>query len=122
MARAHRMIEVCKVGCGRLEAGLGRSSPVEQDCVFVLACGQNDEGALVELYIPRKCSSSSRIIAATDHAAVQIDLVDVDPKTGRMVPGKVIRYAICGEIRCMGESDDCILRLAKRDGLIPSSF
>ncbi|EFO27528.1 hypothetical protein LOAG_00958 [Loa loa] len=40
MARAHRMIEVCKVGCGRLEAGLGRSSPVEQDCVFVLACGQ----------------------------------------------------------------------------------
>ncbi|VDM20792.1 unnamed protein product [Wuchereria bancrofti] len=83
---------------------------------------QNDEGALVELYIPRKCSSSSRIIAATDHAAVQIDLVDVDPKTGRMVPGKVIRYAICGEIRCMGESDDCIMRLAKRDGLIPSSF
>uniref|UniRef100_A0A1I8EVJ1 Small ribosomal subunit protein eS21 n=1 Tax=Wuchereria bancrofti TaxID=6293 RepID=A0A1I8EVJ1_WUCBA len=81
----------------------------------------NDEGALVELYIPRKCSSSSRIIAATDHAAVQIDLVDVDPKTGRMVPGKVIRYAICGEIRCMGESDDCIMRLAKRDGLIPSS-
>ncbi|KAM3723877.1 40S ribosomal protein [Dirofilaria immitis] len=83
---------------------------------------QNDEGALVELYIPRKCSSSSRIIAATDHAAVQIDLVDVDPKTGRMVPGKVIRYAICGEIRCMGESDDCILRLAKRDGLIPNNF
>lgn len=55
---------------------------------------QNDEGALVELYIPRKCSSSSRIIAATDHAAVQIDLVDVDPKTGRMVPGKVIRCEI----------------------------
>lgn len=55
---------------------------------------QNDEGVLVELYIPRKCSSSSRIIAATDHAAVQIDLVDVDPKTGRMVPGKVIRYEL----------------------------
>lgn len=60
---------------------------------FHLLIMQNDEGALVELYIPRKCSSSSRIIAATDHAAVQIDLVDVDPKTGRMVPGKVIRYS-----------------------------
>ncbi|VDN04178.1 unnamed protein product [Thelazia callipaeda] len=83
---------------------------------------QNDEGTLVELYVPRKCSSSSRIIAATDHAAVQIDFVDVDPTTGRMVPGKVMRYAICGEIRRMGESDDCILRLAKRDGLIPSNF
>uniref|UniRef100_A0A0M3HW12 40S ribosomal protein S21 n=2 Tax=Ascaris TaxID=6251 RepID=A0A0M3HW12_ASCLU len=80
---------------------------------------QNDVGDVVELYVPRKCSSSSRIIAATDHAAVQIDFADVDPTTGRMIPGKVTRYAICGEIRRMGESDDCILRLAQRDGIIP---
>lgn len=52
---------------------------------------QNDLGEVVELYVPRKCSSSSRIISATDHAAVQIDFADVDPNTGRMIPGKVIR-------------------------------
>ncbi|VDM42646.1 unnamed protein product [Toxocara canis] len=67
-------------------------------------------------------SSSSRIIAATDHAAVQIDFADVDPTTGRMIPNKVTRYAICGEIRRMGESDDCILRLAQRDGIIPTNL
>ncbi|KHN73848.1 40S ribosomal protein S21 [Toxocara canis] len=83
---------------------------------------QNDVGEIVELYVPRKCSSSSRIIAATDHAAVQIDFADVDAKTGRMIPGQVTRYAICGEIRRMGESDDCILRLAKRDSIIPSDL
>lgn len=52
---------------------------------------ENDLGKIVELYIPRKCSASSRIIAATDHAAVQIDFADVDPTTGRMIPNKVTR-------------------------------
>ena len=44
----------------------------------------------MELYVPRKCSSSSRIIAATDHAAVQIDFAEVDSTTGRMT-NKVVR-------------------------------
>lgn len=51
---------------------------------------QNDQGECVELYVPRKCSSSSRIIAATDHAAVQIDFAEVDSTTGRMT-NKVVR-------------------------------
>lgn len=44
----------------------------------------------------------------------------VDPVTGRMT-GEVERYAICGAIRRMGESDDCINRLAKKDGLLPKA-
>lgn len=80
---------------------------------------QNDAGEFVDLYIPRKCSSSSRIIAADDHASIQIDIVDVDKVTGRLIPGKSTCYAICGKLRSMGESDDCILRLAQRDNLIP---
>jgi small subunit ribosomal protein S21e len=28
-------------------------------------------------------------------------------------------YAICGKIRGMGESDDCLNRLAKKDGIVP---
>nr|AGR33987.1 subunit ribosomal protein 21 [Parapristionchus giblindavisi] len=83
---------------------------------------EDDHGKSVELYVPRKCSSSSRIISATDNAAIQIDFVDVDPETGRMIPGKVNRYAICGEIRRMGESDDCLVRLAQRDGIIPRNL
>lgn len=64
------------------------------------------------------CSSASnRIIHAKDHASVQINIVDVDPKTGSMTGTSKV-YAICGAIRMMGESDDCIVRLAKRDGLL----
>ncbi|XP_073821168.1 ribosomal protein S21 [Musca autumnalis] len=82
---------------------------------------ENDAGENVDLYVPRKCSASNRIIHAKDHASVQINIVDVDPETGRMTDGSKV-YAICGEIRRMGESDDCIVRLAKKDGLITKNF
>nr|AZN18354.1 ribosomal protein S21 [Radopholus similis] len=83
---------------------------------------QNDAGELVELYVPRKCSSSSRIIAAKDHASIQLDIVGVNPETGRMDPSKTTKYAICGKLRFMGESDDCILRLAQKDGIVPEKM
>lgn len=62
-------------------------------------------------------SASNRIIAAKDHASIQLNIADVDEKTGRMT-GTSKTYAICGTIRRMGESDDCLNRLAKKDGII----
>jgi small subunit ribosomal protein S21e len=83
---------------------------------------QNEAGEYVDMYIPRKCSASNRILAAKDHASIQINLAEVDESTGRMT-GAFKTYAICGAIiRRMGESDDCINRLAKKDGLILKSF
>ncbi|RWS06116.1 cell protein CPr6-like protein, partial [Dinothrombium tinctorium] len=66
-------------------------------------------------------SASNRIIHAKDHASIQINLAEIDEKTGR-VTGSNVSYAICGALRRMGESDDCINRLAKRDGILPKSF
>merc|ERR1712025_580915 len=74
---------------------------------------QNEAGEYVDLYIPRKCSASNRIIGAGDHASVQINIAMVDEKTGRMT-GENKTYAICGKIRGMGESDDSLIRLAKK--------
>ncbi|XP_023343883.1 40S ribosomal protein S21 [Eurytemora carolleeae] len=82
---------------------------------------QNEAGEYVDLYIPRKCSASNRILAAKDHASIQINLAEVDPETGRMT-GSSKTYAICGAIRRMGESDDCINRLAKKDGIVSKTF
>lgn len=68
------------------------------------------------------CSSASnRIIHAKDHASVQLNIVDVDAKSGRMLETSKV-YAICGEIRRMGESDDCIARLAKKDGILSKNY
>ncbi|XP_015921063.1 small ribosomal subunit protein eS21 [Parasteatoda tepidariorum] len=82
---------------------------------------QNDSGEYVDLYIPRKCSASNRIIHAKDHASIQINIAEVDEATGRFT-GSSVPYAICGEIRRMGESDDCIARLAKKDAIIAKNY
>merc|ERR1712154_238281 len=82
---------------------------------------QNDAGEFVDLFLPRKCSASNRIIAAKDHASIQINIAEVDETTGRMT-GQNKTYAICGFIRKMGESDDSLVRLAKRDGVIAKNF
>jgi len=82
---------------------------------------QNNDGDYVDLYIPRKCSASNRILGAKDHASIQINFADVDPETGRMTGG-FKTYAIHGNIRRMGESDDCINRLAKKDGIVAPNF
>lgn len=45
------------------------------------------------------CSSASnRIIHAKDHASIQLNIVDVDPTTGRMLD-TCKTYAICGKFK-----------------------
>ncbi|XP_059805066.1 small ribosomal subunit protein eS21-like [Hypanus sabinus] len=77
---------------------------------------QNDAGGFVDLYVPRKCSASNRIIGAKDHASIQINLAEVNKVTGRF-NGQHKTHTICGAICRMSESDYCILRLAKNDGI-----
>ncbi len=67
-------------------------------------------------YVPRKCSATNRIITAKDHAAVQISLGKVD-ENGRYT-GENQVYALCGFVRAMGESDDCVNRLAQKEGFL----
>ena len=38
---------------------------------------QNDEKRIMELYIPRKCSATNRLIGPKDHASVQIEIATV---------------------------------------------
>ena len=42
----------------------------------------NEEGDNVDLYIPRKCSWTNRILRRDDRGAVQINVGHVDAKTG----------------------------------------
>ncbi|KAK2074142.1 hypothetical protein P8C59_008372 [Phyllachora maydis] len=78
---------------------------------------ENERGELVDLYLPRKCSASNRLITAKDHASVQISVAKVSDD-GRLIAGENIVYCISGFVRSQGESDDSINRLAQRDGLL----
>lgn len=64
---------------------------------------QNEAGEVVDVYIPRKCSSSGRIIGAKDHASVQLNVADVDEKTGKndVFVVRVIGHTpLCNFVEC----------------------
>ncbi|EMR82784.1 putative 40s ribosomal protein s21 protein [Botrytis cinerea BcDW1] len=67
---------------------------------------ENDKGELVDLYVPRKCSATNRIIKAKDHGSVQISIAKVD-ENGRAT-GENQVYALCGFIRAMGETSGAV--------------
>jgi hypothetical protein len=54
------------------------------------------------------------LITSKDHASVQISIVDVGPD-GRALNTSTT-FALCGQVRSQGESDDCINRLATKAG------
>ena len=65
---------------------------------------QNENGENVDLYIPRKCSWTNRLIRAKDHGSVQINVANVDPVTG-LFTGESTPYALAGYIRDKSEGD-----------------
>ncbi|KAI8897350.1 40S ribosomal protein S21 [Globomyces pollinis-pini] len=80
---------------------------------------ENERGQIVDLYVPRKCSATGRLINAKDHASIQLSVCEVDAE-GRMIPGESKHYAISGAVRSAGESDDSLNRLATQDGYLKS--
>ncbi|CAO3587837.1 unnamed protein product [Absidia cylindrospora] len=77
---------------------------------------ENSEGRLVDIYIPRKCSATNRLITAKDHASIQLNVADVDAE-GRAT-NSFATYALCGFVRKEAEADDSINRLATTDGYL----
>jgi small subunit ribosomal protein S21e len=79
---------------------------------------QNASGRIVDLYVPRKCSVTNRLISAKDHASVQINVARVDPDTGRAIPGEHLTIALTGSLRRMGLSDQAVHKLVKERGAL----
>ena len=65
---------------------------------------QNENGENVDLYVPRKCSWTNRILTAKDHGSVQINVANVDPVTG-VATGEATAFALSGYVRFNSEGD-----------------
>ena len=74
---------------------------------------QNEAGQTVDLYIPRKCSWTNRLIGASDQASVQINVGTIDPNTGLHTGGSET-YALSGYVRNKGESDMALTELVRK--------
>ncbi|KAH7676703.1 Ribosomal protein S21e protein [Dioscorea alata] len=70
---------------------------------------QNEEGKMMDLYIPRKCSATNRLITAKDHASVQINIGHVDENG--VYTGQHTTVALCGFIRAQGDADSALDRI-----------
>ncbi|RVW55913.1 40S ribosomal protein S21-2 [Vitis vinifera] len=79
---------------------------------------QNEEGQNMDLYIPRKCSATNRLITSKDHASVQINIGHVDEDG--VFTGQFSTFALCGFVRAQlktsnpgsnGDADSAVDRL-----------
>jgi len=74
---------------------------------------QNQSGQNIDLYIPRKCSWTNRLIASHDHASIQINVGRIDPNTGRFIH-QTDSYALCGFVRANSFADEALSTLVRR--------
>ena len=73
---------------------------------------QNENGDNVDLYVPRKCSWTNRLLTSGDHGSVQINVGNVDPVTG-LFTGESTPFAISGYVRAKSEADEALTALVK---------
>merc|ERR1712070_112209 len=69
----------------------------------------NSDGVSIDLYIPRKCSATNRLIHAKDKASVQLNIGHVNGDG--VYTGEFTTMAMCGFIRGLGEADGALDRL-----------
>mmetsp|Transcript_115729 Transcript_115729/g.226975 ORF Transcript_115729/g.226975 Transcript_115729/m.226975 type:complete len:83 (-) Transcript_115729:85-333(-) len=81
---------------------------------------QNDAGENVDLYIPRKCSWTNRILSAHDHGAVQLNIANIDPVTGQYTKTSTT-FALCGYLRSQSEGDEALTALARKNDSAPTN-
>ena len=78
---------------------------------------QNEAGENVDLYVPRKCSWTNRLIVAKDHSSIQINVANVDPVTG-LATGENTPYALSGYIRFKSEGDMALTALVQKNDAV----
>lgn len=81
---------------------------------------KNNQGEIVDKYLPRKCGATSKLIGAKDHASIQLFIPDLDEE-GRVIFDKGYKVAMSGFIRDKGRSDYEIEKILRAQSLYPST-
>mmetsp|Transcript_18575 Transcript_18575/g.60557 ORF Transcript_18575/g.60557 Transcript_18575/m.60557 type:complete len:83 (+) Transcript_18575:45-293(+) len=77
----------------------------------------NDAGESVDLYIPRKCSWTNRLLQSTDNGSTQINIGHLDEHG--VYTGNYTTFALSGYVRNMGEGDSALdLLWQKKKGTV----
>ena len=77
----------------------------------------NLDNKLTDLYLPRKCDYTDKLITPKDNASIQINICDLN-KDGTINLGKSNILTICGFVRSVGESDTAIDKVLREKVLV----
>ena len=77
----------------------------------------NQDSKMSDLYLPRKCDYTDRLITPKDRSSIQLTVCDVNDD-GTINLGKSEIITICGFIRSVGESDTAIEKVLKEKHLV----
>ena len=77
-----------------------------------------DEKRSSEMYIPRKCSWTHKLLPASEKGAVQINVAALDPKTGVYKHNEFDTFVFASKIRSNAHSDKALAKLAFKKGII----
>lgn len=72
----------------------------------------NIDNKLTDLYLPRKCDYTDKIITPKDNASVQLNICDLN-EDGTINLAKSSVVTICGFVRSVGESDSALDKILK---------
>lgn len=76
----------------------------------------NDKGELTDIYLPRKCEYSDRILNSKDKSSVQIMVCELDSE-GRIDLTKPHIIPISGYVRQRGQGDAALNIVLQEQGL-----
>lgn len=77
----------------------------------------NDKHKLTDIFLPRKCDYTDRVITSKDHSSVQISICDVK-EDGTIDLSKSNIVTLSGYVRGTGQSDAALEKVMKEKNLI----
>ena len=81
---------------------------------------QNDKGDYVDLYIPRRCFATNKLLDSKDHASVQVTLSTVGLKQFENSKTEIekVTMVLSGFVRAKGNADAAFNKFLKQKGII----
>ena len=77
----------------------------------------NQDNKITDLYLPRKCDYTDRLITPKDNSSVQISICEVNAD-GTINLAKSNIVTICGYVRSLGESDSAIEKVLREKKIV----
>ena len=67
----------------------------------------NQDGKVTDLYLPRKCDYTDRLITPKDNSSIQLNICELNAD-GTINLNKSSIVTICGYVRSLGQSNSAI--------------